>query len=53
MRKQATEAMAADDVDCLINAARGMDIPIFEYIYQIGLIEGIRMSDLIEQMRQG
>jgi hypothetical protein len=53
MRKQAAEAMDADEVDCLINAARGMDIPIFEYIYQTGIMDGIKMSGLIEQMKKG
>ena len=45
--------MDADEVDCLINAARGMDIPIFEYIYQTGIMEGIKMYGLIEQVKKG
>jgi len=53
MRKQAAEAMGEDEAGCLINAARSLDIPIFEYIYQTGIMDGIRMSALIEQVKKG
>ena len=53
LREQAVEGMDSDEVDCLLNAARGLDFPIFEYIYQTGIMDGIKMAALIEQVKKG
>lgn len=53
LRKQAAEAMDIEDVDSLINVARGLDIFIYEYIYQAGVMDGIKVSSLIEQVKKG
>lgn len=45
--------MDIEDVDSLINVARGLDIFIYEYIYQAGVMDGIKISGLIEQVKKG
>lgn len=52
LREQAVGGMDADEVDCLISTARGLDIPIFEYIYQTGIMDGIKIAALIEQVKK-
>ena len=41
--------MYTDDVDCLISAVKSLNTPIFEYIYQTGIMDGIKTAALIEQ----
>ena len=36
----------------LITAARGADVPIYEYCYRAGLKDGIRLSGMIERLKK-
>ena len=36
----------------LITAARGADVPIYEYCYRAGLEDGIRLSGMIERLKK-
>ena len=36
----------------LITAARGADVPIYEYCYRVGLEDGIRLSGMIERLKK-
>ena len=36
----------------LITAARGVDVPIYEYRYRTGLEDGIRLSGVIERLKK-
>ena len=36
----------------LITAARGADVPIYEYCYRAGLEDGIRLSGIIERLKK-
>ena len=35
-----------------ITAARGADVPIYEYCYRVGLEDGIRLSGMIERLKK-
>ena len=35
-----------------ITAARGADVPIYEYCYRAGLEDGIRLSGMIERLKK-
>ena len=43
--------MYTDEADCLISAVRSLNTPVFEYIYQTGIMDGIKMAALIEQVK--
>lgn len=36
----------------LITAARGADVPIYEYCYRAGIEDGIRLSGMIERLKK-
>ena len=36
----------------LITAARGADVPIYEYCYRAGMEDGIRLSGMIERLKK-
>ena len=36
----------------LITAARGADVPIYEYCYRAGLEDGIRLTGMIERLKK-
>ena len=36
----------------LITAARGADVPIYEFCYRAGLEDGIRLSGMIERLKK-
>lgn len=46
-------ALVGDEKACeLITAARGADVPIYEYCYRAGLEDGIRLSGIIERLKR-
>ncbi|MBQ7885846.1 MAG: hypothetical protein IJ313_03025 [Clostridia bacterium] len=49
---KAEKVMDSEGLETLISAVRGTDIPIYEYIYRIGLQDGIWISDHIEQLKK-
>ena len=36
----------------LITAARGADVPIYEYCYKEGLKDGIRLNEMMERLKK-
>lgn len=45
-------SMDSENLETLISAIRGADIPIYEYIYQMGVKDGIWLSEKIEHLRK-
>ncbi|MDO4416504.1 MAG: hypothetical protein Q4C20_15640 [Erysipelotrichaceae bacterium] len=47
----ASQYMEPEDLDTLINAVRGADISIYEYMYHMGIRDGIWLSANIDQIK--
>lgn len=51
--REELEALVGDEkAGELITAARGADVPIYEYCYRAGLEDGIRLSGMIERLKK-
>ena len=50
--EKATTVMESEDVELLVNAIRGVDITIHEYVYYMGIKDGIWLSDKVDKMRK-
>lgn len=50
--EKASRYIDLEDLDILINAVRGADIAIYEYMYKTGIKDGIWLSDHIEQIKK-
>ena len=48
LRAKATQLMDEDDAEDLVSMARGCDIPIYEYCYLAGLVDGMHLKDTLE-----
>ena len=46
---KAEKVMTRIEVDELVVAARGIDIPLYEYVYRAGVEDGIRIMLMVEQ----
>lgn len=51
LRAKAEQFMGEDDVEELVSMARGCNIPIYEYCYLAGLVDGMHLKDTLEQMK--
>ena len=52
MRVELTALVGEESAGELITAARGADVPIYEYCYRAGLEDGIRLSGLSERLKK-
>ena len=52
MRGELTALVGEESAGELITAARGADVPIYEYCYRAGLEDGIRLSGLSEWLKK-
>lgn len=52
LRAELTALVGEESADELITAARGADVPIYEYCYRAGLEDGIRLSGMIERLKK-
>lgn len=52
LRSKAKQLMGKDDAEELISMVRGCDIPIYEYCYLSGLVDGMRLRETLEQMQK-
>ena len=49
---EVSKTVEAETLDTLISAVRGADVPIYEYMYRIGLKDGIWLSDRIDYIKK-
>ena len=52
LREEFTALVGEEKAGELITAARGADVPIYEYCYRAGLEDGIRLSGMIERLKK-
>ena len=52
LRNELAALVGEEKAGELITAARGADVPIYEYCYRAGLEDGIRLSGMIEQLKK-
>ena len=52
LRDELAAFVGEEKADKLITAARGADVPIYEYCYRAGLEDGIRLSGMIERLKK-
>ena len=52
LRDELAALVGEDKAGELITAARGADVPIYEYCYRAGLEDGIRLSGMIERLKK-
>ena len=52
LRDELTALVGEEKAGELITAARGADVPIYEYCYRAGLEDGIRLSGMIERLKK-
>ena len=52
LRDELAALVGEEKADELITAARGADVPIYEYCYRAGLEDGIRLSGMIERLKK-
>ena len=52
LRAELTALVGEESAGELITAARGADVPIYEYCYRAGLEDGIRLSGMIERLKK-
>ena len=52
LRNKAEQLMGKDDAEELISMVRSCDIPIYEYCYLSGLVDGLRLKETLEQMQK-
>ena len=51
LRTKAEQLMGADDAEELISMARSCDIPVYEYCYLAGLVDGMHLKETLEQLK--
>ena len=52
LRDELAALVGEEKASELITAARGADVPIYEYCYRAGLEDGIRLSGMIERLKK-
>ena len=52
LREELAALVGDEKAGELITAARGADVPIYEYCYRAGLEDGIRLSGMIERLKK-
>ena len=52
LRKELAALVGDEKAGELMTAARGADVPIYEYCYRAGLEDGIRLSGMIERLKK-
>ena len=52
LRDELAAFVGEDKAGELITAARGTDVPIYEYCYRVGLEDGIRLSGMVERLKK-
>ena len=52
LREELAALIGEEKAGKLITAARGADVPIYEYCYRAGLEDGIRLSGMIERLKK-
>lgn len=52
LRSTAEHFMGKDDAEELIDMVRGCDIPIYEYCYLSGIVDGICMKETLDRMQK-
>ena len=52
LRNELAALVGEEKAGELITAARGADVPIYEYCYRAGLEDGIRLSGMIERLKK-
>ena len=52
LRAELTALVGEESAGELITAARGVDVPIYEYCYRAGMEDGIRLSGMIERLKK-
>lgn len=52
LREELAALVGEEKAGELITAARGVDVPIYEYCYRAGLEDGIRLSGMIERLKK-
>ena len=52
LREELASLVGEEKAGELITAARGVDVPIYEYCYRAGLEDGIRPSGMIERLKK-
>ena len=52
LREELAALVGEEKAGELITAARGADVPIYEYCYRAGLEDGIRLSGMIERLKK-
>lgn len=52
LRNEIAALVGEEKAGELITAARGADVPIYEYCYRAGLEDGIRLSGMIERLKK-
>ena len=52
LRNELAALVGEEKASELITAARGADVPIYEYCYRAGLEDGIRLSGMIERLKK-
>ncbi len=52
LRNELATLVGEEKAGELITAARGADVPIYEYCYRAGLEDGIRLSGMIERLKK-
>ena len=52
LRKELAALVGDEKAGELMTAARGADVPIYEYCYHAGLEDGIRLSGMIERLKK-
>ena len=52
LREELAALIGEEKAGELITAARGADVPIYEYCYRAGLEDGIRLSGMIERLKK-
>ena len=51
LRTKAEQLMGEDDAEELISMARSCDIPVYEYCYLAGLVDGMHLKERLEQLK--
>ena len=51
LRTKAEQLMGEDDAEELISMARSCDIPVYEYCYLAGLVDGMHLKETLEQLK--
>ena len=51
LRTKAEQLMGEDDAEELISMARSCDIPVYEYCYLAGLVDGMHRKETLEQLK--